>query len=87
MKVKLILNNHKVHWSNCNNGYLLHRLREEVKELDAALRDFRFFARDKEETRQAVIKECADVANFAMMIADNMANKVGENNNGSAESL
>lgn len=41
---------------------LVEQLRGELKELEAAL--------DNDEPRENVIRECADVANFAMMIAD-----------------
>ena len=59
------LNNniHKGHWKGENNGYLLSRLREEIQELEDALRS----GTDPKTIQQ----EAADIANFAMMIADN----------------
>lgn len=49
----------KKHWRICTLNFLSQRLTQERRELDAAI-----------ETRVDVIGECADVANFAMMIAD-----------------
>jgi len=57
MEKKLRENDYKKHWSNCDHQYLLNRLKEEVTELEKPMWD--------------VIEEAADVANFAMMIADN----------------
>lgn len=62
MAVKLLNNRHKAHWSEADTGYLLDRLVQEVMELRQAI---------DMETAEDVINECADVANFAMMIADN----------------
>lgn len=50
-------------WQDCPFSYLIQRLEEEVKELRESLMD-----RDPED----VVHEAADVANFAMMIADNV---------------
>lgn len=60
---KLRANNHKAHWSTIDAAHLRSRLAEEVVELFAELDDGADPAR--------VIAECADVANIAMMIADN----------------
>ena len=62
MKHKLLLTRHRPHWKGCDLAFLLLRLREEVDELAAAI---------AREDRKETIRECADVANFAMMIADN----------------
>jgi len=64
---KLRQNNHKAHWSTVNNFWLLVRLKQEVEELKLAMLD----------DPGSVVAECADVANFAMMIADNVRNKHG----------
>lgn len=61
MEKKLRMNDHKRHWSTCENGYLTTRLAEEGAELFEAV---------DHGTSEAVIAEAADVANFAMMIAD-----------------
>ena len=55
-------NDNKRHWSYHSNTYLLRRLRDEIQELEIALIDG-----DSEDIRH----ECADTANFAMMIANN----------------
>lgn len=58
MELKLRENDHKGHWRYCSGTYLFNRLRGEVNELSRAPADQR-------------LAEAADVANFAMMIADN----------------
>ena len=63
MEEKLRANDHKPHWSIAHPDYLIHRLFQEVNELWRAM--------EGELTADEVIKEAADVANFAMMIADN----------------
>ncbi len=64
MEERLRANDHKGGWRDCELGWLSQRLLEEWRELDGALWP--------EETRDPVevIHEAADVANFAMMIAD-----------------
>ena len=57
----------KEHWSKLGWGYLTKRLREESAELNDALL---FQAFPTEEQTNKIISEAADVANFAMMIAD-----------------
>lgn len=61
MESKLQENDHKGGWEECDPFWLLDRLKEEIFELKLSM------ARQENED---VIKECADVANFAMMIAD-----------------
>ena len=60
-------------WIGCDADWLLERMKEERKELTAALRQLA--ASDGDERTNVlvlrVINEAADVANFAMMIADN----------------
>jgi NTP pyrophosphatase (non-canonical NTP hydrolase) len=63
MEAKLRANDHKRPWRYCPLQYLSMRLTQERRELVDAI-----------AARKDVIGECADVANFAMMIAD----KVGE---------
>ena len=55
-------NMHKGGWSHDTPSSLFTRLLEEVEELRAALMD--------RESPSSVAKEAADVANFAMMLAD-----------------
>jgi hypothetical protein len=64
MEQKLAENDHKLHWSNCTSSGLHRRMSEEADEVKRAL--------DKRPCdTKAIARECADVANFAMMIADN----------------
>jgi hypothetical protein len=75
MERKLRANDHKGRWDLCSNSYLKRRLRNETRELFAAVDHLR---RNKDPLKKhhlmlRVLDEAADVANFAMMIADNNA--------------
>lgn len=87
MLQKLAENRHKPHWDESTLAYLMQRLDDEVAELQAAYalvmakRDGMAFRqtrpnRDEDvalfKAEQEVRRECADVANFAMMIADKL---------------
>lgn len=61
MEARLRANNHKPGWRNDDLHDLLFRLQEEREELIIAMLG---------EDADAVLREAADVANFAMMIAD-----------------
>ena len=63
MQDKLDENDHKDHWSGRTMQYLFTRLSQEMKELSRANK--------KKLSPDEVDREAADVANFAMMIADN----------------
>ena len=65
MLSRLDSNSGKGHWSECEDSYLIRRLLEEVGELVESIID-------KEHT-SLIVREAADVANFAMMLADNRA--------------
>jgi NTP pyrophosphatase (non-canonical NTP hydrolase) len=65
MERQLRANDHKGGWSRDKQHGLLARLREETQELSAEI-----LAMQERDPYQ-VVKEAADVANFAMMIADN----------------
>lgn len=67
MEAALKANDHKGGWYDCEEGWLLRRLSQELQELRQA----------RTKGREAVIKECADIANFAMMIADNREKQWG----------
>ena len=62
MELKLRDNDHKGGWARCEHSWLLDRLKQEVVELEKEL--------DQVDNQENVIKEAADVANFALMIAD-----------------
>jgi len=77
MERKLRENEYKSIWKNESANWLLDRLREEVEELDRAIYrpDWKCHVDKPEnqrrcEMRSDVWREAADVANFAMMVAD-----------------
>lgn len=75
MECKLRQNDYRRGWQDCPREYLLIRLSEEVGELNAAVRgricvfDAVGYAYQPPRT-DTVLGEAADVANFAMMLAD-----------------
>ena len=76
METKLRENDHKGHWRNCDLEYMEQRIREEIAELSAALMQYQVASLSPHEATRTrylgdrVKREAADVANFAMMIAD-----------------
>jgi NTP pyrophosphatase (non-canonical NTP hydrolase) len=62
MELKLRENDYKGGWDKCEHSWLLSRLKQEVTELEKAL--------NQVDNQENVIREAADVANFALMIAD-----------------
>jgi hypothetical protein len=67
MEKALLRNDHKVGWQDARCRWLLHRLKEELDELEAVLR-----CPNGSDSVGLAVREAADVANFAMMIADNI---------------
>lgn len=67
MEHKLRQNDHKGGWQDCASDWLLRRLEEELQELRIALAT---------GTLLDVEEEAADVANFAMMLADQMKRRL-----------
>ena len=63
-------NDYKGGWEDIDVGWLLGRLQEEVCELENELH--------VSNNEEKIIKECCDVANFAMMIADLYENNYGK---------
>ncbi len=53
---------HKGGWKDCTDAYLVERLEEELEELKKMIRN--------DAPKELILRECTDVANFAMMIAD-----------------
>jgi hypothetical protein len=70
MEAKLSENDGKGGWLECDYSYLLTALREEVDELEKALIDH---PNDPE-----VVREAADISNYAMMIADKVRHFLNE---------
>ena len=56
-------NDYKLGWQDCSQSTLVDKLKEEVDEL--------FHVLDKMKNRKDITDEACDVANIAMMIADN----------------
>ena len=69
MEQKLKENDHKDHWSGMHIKTLLERLEMETSELSDDI-----YRKDdyNSDDIKYIQRECADVANFAMMIADNL---------------
>lgn len=86
MEAKLAINDHKGGWAACDVRWLLNRLNEELEELENIIstRELESGYRSAGEglsiidtDNEAIIKEAADVANFAMMIADRFGQQYG----------
>jgi NTP pyrophosphatase (non-canonical NTP hydrolase) len=63
MEMKLKANDHRGGWHNEYTEFFLARMNDEYRELVTALEQGDF---------EAAITECADLANFAMMLADHL---------------
>jgi hypothetical protein len=75
MESKLRENDHKGGWEHCDLDWLLKRLKEEAEEIAGPLPLVHDLSRsrvERKELARAIGREAADVANFAMMIADNV---------------
>jgi NTP pyrophosphatase (non-canonical NTP hydrolase) len=68
MEKKLQENDRKGGWEGCNLHWLIERIEIETKELRTAVNLYMSLRDPKEKIN--IIKEAADIANFAMMIAD-----------------
>ena len=75
MEKKLRANDHKGGWENENYSYLFDGITREAKELENVLDSIGIFEstnpKISKEKKLEIIGECADIANFAMMIFDN----------------
>ncbi|MFA1509881.1 hypothetical protein ACDN41_11695 [Priestia aryabhattai] len=67
MESKLQENDFKGGWDLCGRFWLLERIIEEVEELK---KEMMYQHNGGERDDEATIRECCDVANFAMMLAD-----------------
>lgn len=70
MEAKLSENDHKPGWKEDHPEDLLSRLYEEADEIRRSWDHWRGTAWPREQLGPVIGRECADVANFAMMIAD-----------------
>lgn len=73
MEAKLRANDHKGGWGSCDADTLVQKLEFELAELKLALQKQASTPYMLEELIEEVRRECADVANFAMMISDNFS--------------
>lgn len=73
MEEQLVANDHKSGWDDLSLPRLLQRLEQEAGELRRAIA-----ASPGKNSTQRIIQEAADVANFALMIADNAARAEAE---------
>lgn len=72
-------NDHKGGWEQEDLDYLFTCLKEEVKELRKKLpKDWLQWLYDSIENPKEIIKECVDIADFAMMIACNVKESQNE---------
>jgi NTP pyrophosphatase (non-canonical NTP hydrolase) len=69
MEQELRANDYKGGWGDCSPRFLLQRMNEEADEVRHALDDGLARGWTREDSER-IRKEAADVANFAMMIAD-----------------
>ena len=60
----------KESWNECHVDYLVYCLWKEINEVELVLKQKMSCFASTKERKQEILKECADVANFAMMIAD-----------------
>jgi len=72
MLQKLRNNSHKEHWKNCSINHLIEMMELEINELKHELIEM-----DLNEAR----RECADIANFAAMIHDNISRELSSTKN------
>lgn len=72
MEMALADNESKGGWEACDFTYLIGRLSNEIEELNEALQYPIFKEEDVPAKQRAIQLESADVANFLMMILDNM---------------
>jgi hypothetical protein len=78
MEKTLQENDYKGEWDMCDFEYLIDRLNDEVQEINELNEDERLDCDLSKSLAKKVIHECTDVANFAMMIADNLRAMAGE---------
>ena len=75
METQLKENDYKSGWDDCDGTYLSLRLDQERDELAVFLEKVQhdLVGVSEASLRKDIITECADIANFAMMIAHNVS--------------
>ncbi|MCK5347113.1 MAG: hypothetical protein KAR20_27075 [Candidatus Heimdallarchaeota archaeon] len=78
MEKVLKKNDYKHGWSSCTRQYLFASLNSEIFELFSELKPLEYDTMNGAVIidSQKVIRECCDIANFAMMIADNQRDEI-----------
>jgi len=81
MELMLQANDHKQGWSSESSEYLLMECERNFDALDVACSNFNRAAHTahtelRKEWLSAILRRSANVANFAMMVADNARNEV-----------
>ena len=75
MEDKLAKNDHKTHWKHLAINYLISKLDIELAELHIQWQKHiynRYMGKVGSPTNEDIINECIDVANYSMMIANNL---------------
>lgn len=65
MQEELDNNAHKSGWDNLSAQWCINRIRQETMELENAIKH--------KKSVEQIQSECADIANFAMFISDNLS--------------
>lgn len=80
MEAKLKENDHKTGWTNCVDGYLLSNLQAKAEKLKIALGYYCSHCSTHHGSKgvEEIIKQSVNIANYAMMIADNAWNRRGK---------
>jgi len=64
METELIENDHKTGWNQLSPQWIINRIRQETQELETAIKN--------DKPIREIQSECADIANFAFMLWDNL---------------
>jgi hypothetical protein len=77
MEEQLLKNNYKPGWQACDVNWLLEKLHSKVNGINNAAIHYSYINRTPENdrlTKEEMLKLCADLANYAMMLHDNVSN-------------
>jgi hypothetical protein len=78
MRVQMVWNRWKKHWTDCTYSDLQSSMRAKQDELDHAINEFNTYHNPALRARKArmIIRHSADIANYGMMIADKTRREV-----------
>jgi len=71
MEVQLRVNDYKGGWKNCDLPFLLRKLEAEFRNLSLEVTLHGNLKTDQRPNHATILRKATDLANFAMMIADN----------------